>query len=94
MWFTVNINKKEVSMNLTINNVNYSGQKYIIKGKDNKSVPYLYNKVCKLIEGKSVPATFDLGNDVITLSPFSDKMANLIRNKLDELGIKLSKEAK
>ena len=81
-------------MNLTVNNVNFKGQKYIILGKENTNVPYLYNKVVDTLNGQHVPAVYETGKDVITMSPFSEKVAKIVCSKLEEFGIKLSKEAK
>ena len=77
-------------MNITINN-DYKtafGIKYVVLGKQNKSVPFLYNKVVDTIKGKGVSTLFDMGKDTITLSVETKEAEKSILDKFKEFGIK------
>ena len=86
--------KKGVGMNLTINNnpVSHTSYKYVVKCKENKNVPYVFNQVRDMITGKGIPAQFVMGKeDKVVLSPETKIVAHSLKKDLKRAGIKISK---
>ncbi|MCR5265635.1 MAG: hypothetical protein K6E29_03470 [Cyanobacteria bacterium RUI128] len=83
-------------MNLTINNspISYTGKyEYVVKCRDNKKVPYLFNQVKDLISGRGIPASFQMGpEDQVILNPETKLMAHSLKKDLKRAGIKLAKK--
>ena len=81
-------------MNLTISNgpTYTAGYKYTVRCSENKKVPYLFNQVKDLINGKGIPASFHMGHeDKVVLSPASKDAAHSIKKDLKRAGIKISR---
>lgn len=94
--FTVSIGKCEVDMNTTINNnANaFTSYKLVVKGEQNREVKYLYNKVRDITTGKGVPVVFNMGADIITISPEMKSVAKTLKKDLKKQGIVLDGEKK
>lgn len=93
MWFTLNVELSERdTMRVSFSNTSpvYTGYNYTILGKQNRKVPYLFNKVTDAIKGKGIPAEFRLGEDIIKLSPYSKDTAHALKKTLKGYGIRFA----
>jgi len=83
-------------MNTTINNnANaFTSYKLVVKGEQNREVKYLYNKVRDITTGKGVPVVFNMGADIITISPEMKSVAKTLKKDLKKQGIVLDGEKK
>lgn len=69
----------------------FKGNNYIIYGKQNKNVQYLFNKVSDVVKEEKIPATFFNGSeDKIVLTPQTKKAKNTLVETLGKFGIKFT----